>query len=90
MLLTMLVLSLVSAALLYASKVPVVQSEWATLIGREIKQDADPTKGQTWHLVFIIFTLTSPLFLAGILSLFVSVMRFQRRRRPVVEREYVD
>lgn len=90
MMLLMVVFSFISAALLYASKVPVVQQEWSTLIGREPAPDQNLVEGQSWHLIFILFTFTSPLMLAGVLSTLLSLMRWSRKSRRTVQRQYVQ
>lgn len=75
LMLTMVVCSVVSAGLLYASRVPAVQEEIAVLKGSEL---GDNGQGRLPHLMFILFTFTSPLLLAGILSTALSVLRWAR------------
>lgn len=86
LLLVMLVFGLVSAGLLYASRVPEVQREWAMLTGKEISGVGSIEEGRTRHLIFILFTFTSPLLMAGSLSLGLAMIRFWNRPRPVVRR----
>ncbi|MEM9825415.1 MAG: hypothetical protein AAF958_02440 [Planctomycetota bacterium] len=76
LLLLMVVFSVISAGLLYASKVPEVQEEISVLTGGTVQPTSG--SGRASHLVFIMFTLTSPLLLAGILSSAVAVLRWFR------------
>ena len=81
LLLIMIIFAVMSAGLLYASRVEAIQNELSVLFGRQITPDAQPNIGRLPHLVFILFTLTSPLILAGILSTGVGVYRYFGQRR---------
>ena len=85
MLLLMAVFGVVSAGLLYASKVPAIQSEWSALTGQSFEA-MDQRSGRTRQVLFIVFTFTSPILLASLLSLVDSLLRRRARRRPVVRR----
>ena len=78
MMLMMVVFSIMSAGLFYASQVPEVQTEVNVILGRE--SDNSDT-GRLAHLVFILFTLTSPLLLAGTLSAVMAIRRWYVRQR---------
>ena len=72
--LIMMIFAVISAGLLYASRVPAVREEWAALTGMD-PIDAGAGEGRTAHLFFILFTLTAPLLLAGVLSTGVAILR---------------
>ena len=72
--LIMMVFAVISAGLLYASRVPAVREEWAALTGTD-PMDVGGGEGRTAHLFFILFTLTAPLLLAGVLSTGVAILR---------------
>ncbi len=74
MLFLMLVFAMMSAGLFYASRVPAIQDEIAILTGQEAKSRGEA--GRLAHIAFIMFTLTSPLLLALLLSVGVSVYRW--------------
>jgi len=81
MMLLMLVFSVMSAGFFYASRVGAIQEElsWAA-----VSQTASNSgsNGRTTHVVFIMFTFTSPLILAGILATAISVIRWKKSKRP--------
>ena len=79
MLLTTVVLAVMSAGLFYASRVQAVQEEISVLSGGSVGQSGDDV-GRLAHIIFIMFTLTSPLLLAGALSTAVVVFRWLQRR----------
>ncbi len=80
MMLMMIVFSLMSAGLLYASRVPAVQEEINALTGGKLGSSA-VDYGRFAQITFIMFTLTSPLILAGVLSTLLGVVRWWGRRR---------
>ncbi len=78
MLLLMVVFAVISASLFYASRVPVVRQEISMLLYGEVR-DGGEDAGRLAHRAFIMFTFASPLILACLLSLGVSlVQRFDR------------
>ncbi len=78
MLLSMVVLAVMSAGMFYASRVGAVQDEISVLSGGVIEsRDVDTSRFS--HIVFIMFTFTSPLILAGVLSTAVGVTRWLER-----------
>lgn len=79
MMLMMVIFAVMSAGFFYASRVPAVQQEIDLLIGGE--SGGGEEVGRTAHLAFIMFTLTSPLLLAGALSTGMAVLRWYDRRR---------
>ncbi|MEM6468991.1 MAG: hypothetical protein AAF802_05430 [Planctomycetota bacterium] len=79
MLLMMIVFAFISAALFYASKVPMVREEISLLIYGEAKGGGEDV-GRVAHRAFIMFTFTSPLIMACVFSLAVSLLKkFQLR-----------
>ena len=79
MLLMMIVFAFVSAALFYASKVPMVREELSLLIYGEAQEGGEDV-GRVAHRAFIMFTFTSPLVLACFFSLAVSLLRRMQTR----------
>jgi hypothetical protein len=93
MMLMMVVCSVMSAGLFYASRVPSIQDEFEVLVHGRSSADREDV-GRLAHITFIMFTFTSPLILAGLLSTALAVMRWQpavtqwlrRHPRPRVQR----
>lgn len=77
--LMMVVFAIVSAGFFYASRVPAVQQEVSVLVHGKAGTGDDV--GRLSHIVFIMFTFTSPLLLAGALSTGMAVLRWFDRRR---------
>lgn len=79
MMLMMIVFSIMSAGLFYASRVAIVQEEFSVLVrGKGVGSGNDASR--LAHIVFIMFTFSSPLILAGVLSTVVSVLRWFERQ----------
>ncbi|MDA8745187.1 hypothetical protein N9N28_11185, partial [Rubripirellula amarantea] len=75
-----IVFAVMGGGLLYASRVAAVQDEISVLTGGKVGAGDDV--GRLAHITFIMFTFTSPLILAGVLSTMLAVLRwFERRRR---------
>jgi uncharacterized RDD family membrane protein YckC len=75
MLLMMFVFCALSGALYYASQVPEIRGEigmWLT--GEPVVAD-EGTDARRAQVLFVMFTYTSPLLLAGLLSLIFSLRR---------------
>lgn len=79
MLLLMVVFAFISAALFYASRVPAIREEISILFYGESK-GAGEDVGRIAHRIFIMFTFTSPLLLACVLSLMLSILKYFQRR----------
>lgn len=79
MMLLMIVFSIMSAGLFYASRVGAVQDEIDVLFRGKVSGSGQET-GRLAHIVFIMFTFTSPLILAGVLSTAVALLRWYERR----------
>ncbi len=79
MLMMMVIFAVISAGLFYASQVPAVQSELNALIGTKSAGTAEDI-GRSAQITFIMFTFTSPLILAGVLSTAMAGLRWYRRR----------
>ena len=78
MLLITVVLAVMSAGLFYASRVGAVQDEISVLSGGSV-ETGGVDSSRFSHVVFIMFTFTSPLILAGVLSSVVGVMKWFER-----------
>ena len=79
MLLMMVIFSIMSAGLFYASRVPAVQEEINVMVHGRTGGDREDV-GRLAHITFIMFTFTSPLTLAGVLSTGMTVLRWLDRR----------
>jgi hypothetical protein len=80
MMLMMVVFSIVSAGLFYASRVPAVQEEMNVLLKGTSSGSGGEDAGRAAHIVFIMFTFASPLLLAGTLATSLAVFRWLQRR----------
>lgn len=76
MMVLMLIFTLMSAALFYASRIEEVQTEMALYFG--IKDFGGSGASRKSHLIFLLFTYSSPLMLALVLSLTLNVMNRRR------------
>ena len=79
MLLLMVVFAFISAALFYASRVPMIREELSVLIYGEVREGGEDA-GRLAHRAFIMFTFTSPLLLATTLSMIVALLQKLDRR----------
>ena len=79
MLLLMVVFAFISAALFYASRVPAIRDEISVLLYGEAKGGGEDV-GRMAHRAFIMFTFTSPLLLACVLSSTLSVLKYFQRK----------
>ncbi len=79
MMLMMIIFAVMSAGMFYASRVPAVQQEIDVLFRG--KAGSSDEVGRTAHIVFIMFTFTSPLLLAAVLSTGMAILRWFERRR---------
>ena len=77
MMLMMVIFAVMSAGFFYASQVPAVQDEINVLVPGGVGSSKDTTR--LAHIVFIMFTFTSPLLLAGVLSTGVAIVRWVQR-----------
>lgn len=69
MLVLVVVAALISAGLVYAARIPEIQEEWSVLFGTKVVADRSRRAPQ---ILFILFTVTSPLLIAMTLSLITS------------------
>jgi hypothetical protein len=79
MLLMMVIFSVMSAGLFYASRVPAVQEELNVIMKGKSGGGSEDI-GRLAHITFILFTFTSPLLLAGVLSTLLAILRWLDRR----------
>lgn len=80
LLLMMVVFAFISASLFYASRVPAIREELSILFYGESSGGGEDV-GRLAHRAFIMFTFTSPLLLACVLSMAVSVLTYLQRRK---------
>jgi hypothetical protein len=78
MMLMMVIFAVMSAGLFYASRVPAVQQELEVVVPGQVGSAEEV--GRLAHIVFIMFTFTSPLLLAGALSTGLAILRWFERR----------
>jgi hypothetical protein len=77
MLVLMSILALMSAGIFYASRVGAVQDELALFRGASPGETGEASR--TAHLMFLMFTYTSPLLLAMVLGAVVALLRYRER-----------
>jgi len=70
MLILVIIAAVVSAGLVYAARIPEIQEELSVLFGTEVTADRSRRGPQ---ILFILFTITSPLLLAILLSMATSI-----------------
>lgn len=75
MILLMSIFAVMSAGMFYASRVGAIQDEIAAFGGGSAASEPN----RAGHLTFLMFTYTSPLLLAMVLGVIVSVLRFLNR-----------
>ena len=80
MMLIMVVFAVMSAGLFYASRVPLIRQEIAALVHGKASSGGEDI-GRTAHIAFIMFTFSSPLLLAGLLSTGMSILRWFENKR---------
>jgi hypothetical protein len=78
MMLLMVIFALISAGMFYSARVPAVQNDISVLMGGSSGSAEDV--GRTAQITFIMFTFTSPLILAGVLSTGVAIRRWYQSR----------
>ena len=78
--LLMVVFAVMSAGLFYASRVPLIREEIAALVRGKAASGGEDI-GRTAHIAFIMFTFSSPLLLAGLLSTGMSILRWFEKKR---------
>jgi len=76
MLVVMLIFTLMSVALYYASRVEAIQSEITMFFG--IQPPSNGKASRQSHLIFLLFTYASPLLMAAVLSTAYGVMNRRR------------
>ena len=77
LMLMMLVFSIISAGLYHASRVPAINEEWQSLFGRS---GTSTHTDRSLHIVFLLFTYTTPLLMAGLLSTATGIWSWWQRR----------
>jgi hypothetical protein len=84
MMLMMVIFSVMSAGLFYASRVPAVQEEVSVLVHGKSGGGSEDA-GRLAHITFIMFTFTSPLILAGVLSTGMALLGWANRTPAVLK-----
>lgn len=79
MLLMNLIFCIIAGTVYWASRVPAVADEVGMLLGGR-GGDADSSSRKI-HIIFVMFTYTAPLLLAGLLSTMLSIWQLVQRRR---------
>lgn len=70
----------------WASRVPAISNEVSMMLGG--RAESSEASGRRVQIVFVMFTYTAPLILAGTLATILSVMRaLERRMQKQVSRE---
>ena len=78
MLLLMVIFAVVSAGLFYASQVPALRQEVSMFFTGKAENTGEDV-GRVAHRAFIMFTFSSPLLVACVISVVVNVLkRFDR------------
>ncbi|MEE2938118.1 MAG: hypothetical protein VYA84_19190 [Planctomycetota bacterium] len=80
MMLMMVIFSVMSAGLFYASRVPAIQDEINVIVSGKTGTSGEDV-GRIAHITFILFTFTSPLLLASALWVVMIFFRWLDRRR---------
>ncbi len=76
MMLAMLVFTMMSIALFYATRIEAIQDELSLLFGSSAFGDRKSDRRS--HLIFLLFTYASPLMLALVLSTVHGIMNRRR------------
>ncbi|QDS88618.1 hypothetical protein EC9_28090 [Rosistilla ulvae] len=78
MLLITVVFSVMSAGLYHASRIPTVDAELASMFQRA---GTAPSSDRSLQIVFIMFTYSMPLMMAGLLASMSTVWKWWHRNR---------
>ena len=81
MMMLMLIFSFISAGLFYAARVPAIQNEISMFMTGQVTDGSEEEAGRMAQIAFVMFTYTSPLLLAGAISISVTALRWYERRR---------
>lgn len=79
MLLMNIIFCVIAGAIYWASRVPAVADEVGMLLGGH--GGVTDSSSRKIHVIFVMFTYTAPLLLAGLLSTMLSIWRVVQRRR---------
>ncbi|WP_164100595.1 hypothetical protein [Candidatus Laterigemmans baculatus] len=79
MLLMNVIFCVLAGAVYWASRVPAVASEVSVLLGGS--GGGSGSGSRKMHVIFVMFTYTAPLLLAGVLSTLLGFWRYFERRR---------
>jgi hypothetical protein len=79
MLLMMMIFCVISGAFYYASQVPAIADEVSMMLGG--RGSSGTTGGRRMHMIFVMFTYTAPLLLAGFLATILGIWRKLENRR---------
>ena len=79
MLLVNIIFCVIAGALYWASRVPAISDELDMMMGG--RGGDGGTTGRGTHVIFVMFTYTAPLLLAGVLSSLLGLWRLFTRPR---------
>lgn len=79
MLLMNVIFCVLAGAVYWASRVPAVSEEVSMLFGG--RSSGGDSGSRRMHVIFVMFTYTAPLLLAGLLSSMLGIWRYIERRR---------
>lgn len=79
MLLMNVIFCVLAGAVYYASRVPAISEEVSMLLGG--RSGGAGATSRSMHVIFVMFTYTAPLLLAGVLSTMLGIWRLIERRR---------
>lgn len=79
MLLMNVIFCVIAGAFYYASQVPAIADEVSMMLGG--RGSAGDSGGRSMHMVFVMFTYTAPLILAGLLATILGIWRRLEGRR---------
>jgi hypothetical protein len=78
LLLMNVIFCVIAGAVYWASRVPAISNEVSMMLGG--RAESNEASGRRVQIVFVMFTYTAPLILAGTLATILSVIRFFERR----------
>jgi hypothetical protein len=79
MLLMNVIFCVLAGAFYYASQVPAIADEVSMMLGD--RPSSSGGSGRKMHMIFVMFTYTAPLLLAGVLATVMGVWRRLEQRR---------
>jgi hypothetical protein len=78
LLLMNIIFCMIAGAVYWASRVPAISNEVNMMLGG--RAESNEASGRRVQIIFVMFTYTAPLILAGTLASILSIVRFIERR----------